>query len=100
MQEIEIECKMLKWTWLTGKSWKRKKIKLRTSEKKVITFHSEFEGECKKKKEKKNQRRRKSTKTLLFLTESLKDWSKFLREKPDYSGNKTKTSLFVGGVNL
>ena len=53
-----------------------------------------------KKKEKKNQRRRKSTKTLLFLTESLKDWSKFLREKPDYSGNKTKTSLFVGGVNL
>ena len=55
-----------------------------------MTFHSEFEGECKKKKEKKNQRRRKSKKTLLFLTESLKD----------YSGNKTKTSLFVGGVNL
>ena len=53
VEEIEIECKMLKWTWLTGKSWKRKKIKLRTSEKKVITFHSEFEGECKKKKKKK-----------------------------------------------
>ena len=81
VQEIEIECKMLKWTWLTGKSWKRKKIKLRTSEKKVITFHSEFEGECKKKKKKKKPTKEKEHKNFIILNREFKRLKQVLERK-------------------
>ena len=38
VQKVEIECKMLKWKWLTGESRKHNKTKWRTSEEKVTTF--------------------------------------------------------------
>ena len=93
LQKIEIECETL--NWLTRKSRKHNQTRWRTSEEKLTTLSLR-----KNAKSKDTQQRRKSSNTWLFVTESLKAWIKFLREKPDYSGNKTKTSLFVGGVIL
>ena len=61
------------------------------------TNHAKFEEERKKQR---HPTKEKEHKHLIIRNREFKAWIKFLREKPDYSGNKTKTSLFVGGVIL